>query len=72
MAFWNTVKIYQEALEVVLTPRAKGSKNILNVRAVYVLLVIAYFSATPLRPGAIIELASGGTKVYSDTYKSLL
>lgn len=54
-------------LEIMLTPMAKESKNTLNVKAMYVSFVITYCLAITSSPGAIIELASGGTKVYSDT-----
>lgn len=53
-----------------LTPRAKEMRNTLNVNAVMVGLVILNFSATSGRPGAIIELARGGSKVYRDTWRT--
>jgi hypothetical protein len=42
---------------------AKDNKKIVSVKASNVGFVILYFSATSLKPGAIIELASGETNV---------
>lgn len=46
---------------------AKVSKKILSVNAIIVWLVMLKCSAISGRPGAIIELANGVTKVYKDT-----
>jgi len=47
----------------VLTPRANESRKILSVNAMSVGSVIPNLIATSVMPGAIIELASGETKV---------
>jgi len=52
-----------------LTPSANEIKNILNVKAIVVESVMWYFAATSGIPGAIIELASGDTKVYAETFR---
>jgi hypothetical protein len=42
-------------------------RNTLSVNATMVELVMLNFSATSGKPGAIIELARGGSRVYNDT-----
>ena len=44
-------------------PRAKDRRKMLRVNARIVEFVIAYFKAMSGRPGAIMELARGGTRV---------
>lgn len=48
---------------------AKETRNILKVKPMIVGLVIPYLVPTSGRPGAIIELPSGETNVYIDTFK---
>jgi hypothetical protein len=48
---------------------AKESKNMLSVRANIVGSVMPYFIAILGKPGAIIELPSGGTRVYRETFE---
>lgn len=50
-----------------LTPKAKDIRKALNVRATMVGVSMWYISAIAGRPGAIIELARGGTNVYNET-----
>jgi hypothetical protein len=48
-------------------PRANDRRKILKVNAVTVGLIMPYFMATSGKPGAMIELANGVTKVYNET-----
>jgi hypothetical protein len=52
-----------------LTPVAKVIKKTHRVRTMTVGFVTPYLMAISAKPGAIIELAKGGTNVYIDTYR---
>jgi len=49
-------------------PIANDRRKILIVNAMTVGLVMPYFMATSGKPGAIIELPNGATKVYIETW----